>query len=77
MSTVLKIDQRSACPSRKASWFGAGQPHENFRQILGYSRPQTLRATSRQKIGEGKKEGGSGNRAYYFVQLRWNVSGAN
>ena len=39
--------------------------------------PRPSATRPHRKIGEEKKEGGSGKRAYYYVQFHWNVSGAN
>ena len=58
-----------------------GLIHESKQALLTLPLPSLVprpsATTPRWKIREGKKEGGSGKWAYYYVQLRWNVSGAN
>ena len=58
-------------------WCYALVPKGAERRLCVVSSPDPPRHAPSENWRGEKKEGGSGKRAYYFVQLRWNVSGAN
>ena len=59
------------------TWTQASEVHSHYTVVIPSLVPRPSAPRPFRKIGEGKMEGGSGKRAYYLVQLRWNVSGAN